>query len=131
MLLLSRHCRGIQISGRRTRSRQGGHRAPIILITNRERELMWTNYRATLEQKQRIFSSRLSSWHEYILLSRAVNGMHSDNHDMKKLVESGYDRIAERYLAWGSYPSPRLLYLQQVLDRLPDGAQVLELGCGA
>jgi cyclopropane fatty-acyl-phospholipid synthase-like methyltransferase len=57
--------------------------------------------------------------------------MHSDDYNIKKLVESGYDRISERYLAWSSSPSPRLLYLQQVLDRLPERAQVVELGCGA
>jgi SAM-dependent methyltransferase len=61
-----------------------------------------------------------------------MNGMPTEDHEIKKLVESSYDRIAERYLAWGDrLSSPRLLYVQQVLDRLPNEAQVLELGCGA
>lgn len=49
----------------------------------------------------------------------------------KRLVERGYDRIAQRYLA-GSAASPaRLAYLQKVVERLPATAEVLELGCGA
>ena len=51
--------------------------------------------------------------------------------DPKQLVEQGYDRIAARYLAW-SGPSPaRIRYLQKILHRLPQGAEILELGCGA
>lgn len=49
----------------------------------------------------------------------------------KRLVESGYDRIGQRYLEW-SKPSPaRMSYLQKLLECLPSEAQVLELGCGA
>jgi len=49
------------------------------------------------------------------------------------LVEAGYDKIAQRYLAWGKMAdSPRGRYLQQILDRLPaEAAEVLDLGCGA
>ncbi|MDQ3554839.1 MAG: class I SAM-dependent methyltransferase [Chloroflexota bacterium] len=54
--------------------------------------------------------------------------------DPKRIVEHGYDAIAERYLAWsGDRPSPAR---QRALDLLlaalaPAGAEVLELGCGA
>lgn len=53
--------------------------------------------------------------------------------DPKEIVARGYDVIAERYLAWaGSVRvAEREGYLQIILDSLPDGAAVLELGCGA
>jgi SAM-dependent methyltransferase len=53
--------------------------------------------------------------------------------DVKKLVESGYNKIAWRYLAWGKMAdSPRGRYLQQIVDHLPaEAAEVLDLGCGA
>jgi SAM-dependent methyltransferase len=57
----------------------------------------------------------------------------SDARDPKRVVEQGYDRIAERYLAWGAgvRSDERLRYTQALLNRLPLGAAVLELGCGA
>jgi SAM-dependent methyltransferase len=53
--------------------------------------------------------------------------------DPKKIVADGYDEIAQRYLAWSALdPSPeRMRYLGRLLDLLPSGAEVLELGCGA
>jgi SAM-dependent methyltransferase len=53
--------------------------------------------------------------------------------DPKKIVADGYDEIAQRYLAWSTLaPSPeRMRYLGRLLDLLPSGAEVLELGCGA
>ena len=53
--------------------------------------------------------------------------------DPKQVVAAGYDRIAERYLAWsGLRPSPaRLRALALADERIPRGAEVLELGCGA
>jgi SAM-dependent methyltransferase len=53
--------------------------------------------------------------------------------DAKRIVADGYDEIAQRYLAWSALgPSPeRMHYLGQLLDLLPAGAEVLELGCGA
>ncbi|MDX8145135.1 class I SAM-dependent methyltransferase [Lentzea sp. BCCO 10_0061] len=52
---------------------------------------------------------------------------------MKRTVEDGYDAIAQRYLDWSALiaDDPRLRYLTQFDERLPDGAKVLELGCGA
>ena len=53
--------------------------------------------------------------------------------DPKGVVAAGYDRIAERYLAWsGLRPSAaRQRILALALERIPRGADVLELGCGA
>ncbi|OJD13551.1 hypothetical protein AJ78_06011 [Emergomyces pasteurianus Ep9510] len=61
---------------------------------------------------------------------------------IKSLVQANYDIIAARYLAWAtSFPSPRLEFLQKVMDRLETRAiargstkskpYVLELGCGS
>ena len=49
------------------------------------------------------------------------------------IVADGYDRIAERYLAWsGARPSPaRRRALDLALGAIPTGTDVLELGCGA
>jgi ubiquinone/menaquinone biosynthesis C-methylase UbiE len=51
----------------------------------------------------------------------------------KQLVESGYDRIAQRYLAWaGGIDDPgRERMLDLLLERLPRSGDVLDLGCGA
>ncbi|KAF7984885.1 hypothetical protein HWV62_10877 [Athelia sp. TMB] len=49
------------------------------------------------------------------------------------LVETGYDAIAPKYLAW-SGPRPtatRMAYIERLATLLPAGAKVLELGCGA
>ena len=52
----------------------------------------------------------------------------------RKVVQDGYDKIAERYLEWTSTTeSPRLRYIEEVLSKLPstESARVLELACGA
>jgi SAM-dependent methyltransferase len=49
----------------------------------------------------------------------------------KEIVARGYDAIALRYAEWaGSVVSPALEWLRHLDARLPDGANVLELGCG-
>lgn len=52
---------------------------------------------------------------------------------MKKIVEAGYDAMAEHYLTWSARitDDPRSHYLNELDRRLPDNAEVLELGCGA
>lgn len=51
----------------------------------------------------------------------------------KRIVSEGYDAVAERYLTWSAAipDASRARYTQELLDRLPAGARVLELGCGA
>lgn len=53
--------------------------------------------------------------------------------DPKRIVESGYDAIADRFGAWqkGITGSTRLGKLDELLARLPDHPDVLELGSGA
>src|SRR6476660_2582025 len=51
--------------------------------------------------------------------------------DPKEIVARGYDAIALRYAEWaGRIASPALEWLRDLDARLPEGANVLELGCG-
>jgi SAM-dependent methyltransferase len=51
--------------------------------------------------------------------------------DPKEIVARGYDAIALRYAEWaGGVESPTLEWLRELDARLPEGADVLELGCG-
>jgi SAM-dependent methyltransferase len=51
----------------------------------------------------------------------------------KDIVEAGYDRVAERHLAWINEirGDPRLRFLHKLMARLPVRPKVLDLGCGA
>ena len=50
----------------------------------------------------------------------------------KRIVEDGYDRVALRYARLeGEERWPRMRWVRRVLSDLPDGASVLDLGCGA
>lgn len=52
--------------------------------------------------------------------------------DIRRIVKSGYDRIAEAYLSTKDPEDPTtLLALEELASRLPPGATVLDLGCGA
>lgn len=53
--------------------------------------------------------------------------------DPKRIVERGYDAIADRFAAWQRRISDetRLRYLADLLDLLPERPDVLELGVGA
>ena len=54
----------------------------------------------------------------------------SDPH--RRLVERGYDRVAEQYLATKDEQDPLVLSaLQDVVRGLPPGSPFLDLGCGA
>ena len=55
-----------------------------------------------------------------------------DSSAAKRIVEQGYDRVAERHRAWsaGIRQAERQRYTHELLDRLPPGAAILELGCG-
>jgi SAM-dependent methyltransferase len=53
--------------------------------------------------------------------------------DPKRIVERGYDAIAERYAEWARTEitgSPAVEYLERLMALLPPAATVLELGCG-
>jgi SAM-dependent methyltransferase len=52
--------------------------------------------------------------------------------DPKRIVEDGYDRLDSRYRDWTTSHEPgvREWFLDEVLQRLPADADVLELGCG-
>jgi len=51
--------------------------------------------------------------------------------DPKEIVARGYDAIALRYAEWaGQIASPAMEWVRDLDARLPDGADVLELGCG-
>jgi SAM-dependent methyltransferase len=51
--------------------------------------------------------------------------------DPREIVARGYDAIALRYAEWaGRVASPALTWLRDLDARLPDNADVLELGCG-
>ena len=48
-------------------------------------------------------------------------------------VARGYDEIADRFVEWATEieDDPRSRFRQALLDRVPAGTRVLELGCGA
>ena len=50
-----------------------------------------------------------------------------------QLVRTGYDAIADDYLAWTARieDDPKVAYVEQLSALLDAGARVLELGCGA
>jgi cyclopropane fatty-acyl-phospholipid synthase-like methyltransferase len=48
----------------------------------------------------------------------------------RDVVRAGYDEIGERYHSWSSGSEVRLGFVQRVLDRLPAGSTVVDLGCG-
>jgi ubiquinone/menaquinone biosynthesis C-methylase UbiE len=53
--------------------------------------------------------------------------------EWKRIVEQGYDKIAERYAAVAvqERSDERARYTDLIMRSLPEGAAVLELGCGA
>lgn len=50
--------------------------------------------------------------------------------DPREIVAAGYDAVAERYARLEETEWPRIRWLRDLLDRLPVGAHVLDLGCG-
>ena len=53
--------------------------------------------------------------------------------ERKRIVEQGYDQIAERYADWAArvWPDERARYKDLIVRSLSDGADVLELGCAS
>jgi SAM-dependent methyltransferase len=79
------------------------------------------------------FSSRMIACIGLHGMRRRDGGTGETHLDPEDIVERGYDAIASRYLEWSDIdPSPvRLWFLGEVLTRVPEGADVLELGSGA
>ena len=52
--------------------------------------------------------------------------------NLKRVVEAGYDRVAGAYAAWSAaiFSPERDRVTRLLIDELPAGAPVLELGCG-
>ena len=59
--------------------------------------------------------------------------MDNSTGEWKRLVADGYDTIGDRYArdAVESGAEDRQAYTEMLLERLPAGAEVLDLGCGA
>ena len=54
------------------------------------------------------------------------------NNDPKAMVEAGYDRVAHDYARLeGETKWPRMRWLRKLLNQLPPGSSVLDLGCGS
>ena len=51
--------------------------------------------------------------------------------DFKKTVKEGYNAIADRYLAERTRDSEDVRLLNELMERLPADAKVLDAGCGA
>ncbi|MDQ2910121.1 MAG: class I SAM-dependent methyltransferase [Actinomycetota bacterium] len=53
--------------------------------------------------------------------------------ERKRIVQAGYDALGPRFTAWAAniVDDTRHRLLDDFASRLPDGARVLELGCGA
>lgn len=54
-----------------------------------------------------------------------------DGHEARRIVRDGYDALAGRYLAARSRDGEDMALLRDLLRRLPEGARVLDAGCGA
>jgi cyclopropane fatty-acyl-phospholipid synthase-like methyltransferase len=50
----------------------------------------------------------------------------------KRIVAAGYDRVARRYaeLEHPDKPWPRVRWLRELLDRVPEGGEIVDIGCG-
>src|SRR5829696_5984961 len=79
-------------------------------------EIWWALYRSYKPEKSRLLEPHVPA------ADRA-----------RILVELGYTAAAERYLeaVEATELDPRLRFLAALAERLPDGAEVLDLGCGA
>lgn len=50
--------------------------------------------------------------------------------ERSRIVATGYDRVADRYERLEESEWPRLRRLRELLDEIPAGGEVLDLGCG-
>lgn len=77
-----------------------------------------------VERLQTDFFPEIRTMYQQLALWQAL--------DPKQVVAEGYDRMAERYLQWVQTIrlEERERYTAVLLDELPPGAKVLDLGCG-
>jgi cyclopropane fatty-acyl-phospholipid synthase-like methyltransferase len=56
----------------------------------------------------------------------------AEHAEARRIVESGYDAVADRYAALEGEPEawPRQRWLAKLLSLVPDGSRVLDVGCG-
>jgi ubiquinone/menaquinone biosynthesis C-methylase UbiE len=76
---------------------------------------------------------RIPASRSFTLSIQMTNSSVTEQHYSKAVIEHGYDTVADSYLAW-SAPRPtltRAAYIERLLENLPKGAKILELGCGA
>ncbi len=53
------------------------------------------------------------------------------NEDPKRIVERGYDTIAQQYAEWADgFETPERRWMERLQGRLDDAERVLDLGCG-
>jgi len=66
-------------------------------------------------------------------VNHTLGGGTKENMDPKRIVEEGFDHIAQRHAEWAGRTrvAERARYLAAFCDAVPKGARVLELGCGA
>lgn len=50
--------------------------------------------------------------------------------DLTAMVSRGYDSIGAAYHDWSHASQVRLRFVDEVLDRLPAGSRIVDLGCG-
>ena len=59
-----------------------------------------------------------------------MTGGPADGTSPRDVVRAGYDAIGERYHTWSAATPTRLGQLDRLMERLPGGCTVLDLGCG-
>jgi SAM-dependent methyltransferase len=89
-------------------------------------------FRGSLETPAASDLDRLRERYVAAWQARALR--HASAGDPRQVVADGYNRIAERYAQWTRdevIDEARPRYLSLLLDSLPPGADLLELGCGS
>ena len=73
----------------------------------------------------------LDGWHDMHVHSRISETQTMTN--PKRIVEQGYDAIADRYTEWATTNDPdlRMQHVAKLFEVVPSGSEVLELGCGS
>ena len=99
-------------------------------------KLLYNEFLKTVRDPQRILNLvKKRRLHDYVWALRSSLKYMASWSDIgpKQIVSEGYDRIAEQYTEWarGVHKEKRAKYTAVLLEELPAGADVLELGCGS